>query len=299
MTPCSHQFCYGCAFWWAKKKPTCAVCGHQTKAIRYAVRSDDDYLECPVPQPAEHSGSGLQGEQGPAEPVLIAPEHNFPPEVWAAFFDEHPQDLEPLFRWLQEEIETTISGDEWWEVFVRHCTVVGFLCTYGLNQAALLRVLKPLTRDQTVPFVRRLISTAAALYGPEIRRQQDRRDVHSAGGQRDRATATRSPTTSHQGPPASRPGPSASPAGPSAEDLPGSILRGGPGHPTTNAVSSGEPQEELEQMEAAGPSTRHRDSSARGRDCLPGGRRCPPKRKARSSPQDSCPPCKRRPRRQH
>ena len=294
VTPCSHQLCYGCAFWWAMKKPTCAVCGHKTKTIRYSVRSDDDYMECPVPQPAGHSGSGLQGEQGPAEPVLLAPEHSFPPEVWAAFFEQHPQDLEPLFQWLQEEIETTISGSEWWEVFARQCTVVGFLCTYGLNQVALLRVLQPLTKEHTAPFVRRLITTAAALYGPEIRRQQD----HSAGGQEDRAAAARSTTTSHQGPPASRPGRCASPAGLSNAELPGT-LREGPGHPTTNAVSSEEPREEQEQMEAAGPSTRHKKPSARGRERLPGGPRRPLKRKARSSPRDSSPPRKRGPRRQH
>ena len=49
MTPCFHQLCYGCAFFWEKKQPSCAVCGHKISTIRYSVRSDYDYLECTIP----------------------------------------------------------------------------------------------------------------------------------------------------------------------------------------------------------------------------------------------------------
>ena len=62
-TPCLHQLCYGCALWWVRKKLRYATCGHKIRTIRYSVRSEDDYIECPVPQPAVHSGYGLQGEQ--------------------------------------------------------------------------------------------------------------------------------------------------------------------------------------------------------------------------------------------
>ena len=64
----------------------------------------------------------------------------------------------------------------------------------------------------------------------------------------------------------------------------------GPAEPQPAAPVS--PQEELGQVAAAGP-------SAQGRDHSCGGPRRPPKRKARSSPQDSSPPRKRGPRRQH
>ncbi|XP_031467646.1 E3 ubiquitin-protein ligase Topors-like, partial [Phasianus colchicus] len=60
VTPCLHQLCYGCAMWWANKKPSCAICGQKVRTIRYSVRSEDDYLECPVPQPMQRSGDGLQ-----------------------------------------------------------------------------------------------------------------------------------------------------------------------------------------------------------------------------------------------
>jgi len=66
MTPCFHQLCYGFALWWAKKKPSCAICGQQiiesqrlekthkiiqSKTMQHPVRLDDDYLECSVPHP--------------------------------------------------------------------------------------------------------------------------------------------------------------------------------------------------------------------------------------------------------
>lgn len=61
------------------------------------MRSDDDYLEYPVPQPPKHSDDSLQDEQGLAEPVLITLEHNFSP-VQADFFQEYPEDLELLLQ---------------------------------------------------------------------------------------------------------------------------------------------------------------------------------------------------------
>lgn len=36
-------------------------------------------IECPVLQPTARSGYGLQAEQGSAELVFLALEHNFPP----------------------------------------------------------------------------------------------------------------------------------------------------------------------------------------------------------------------------
>lgn len=262
MTPCKHQLCYGCAIWWANKKPSCAICGHKITTIRYSVRSDDDYLECAVPQPAARSDHGLQDEQGPAEPVLIPPEHNFPAEVWAAFFKEHPEDLEPLLHWLQDEIQEASSSD-WWEVEVGQWTTVNFLCEHGLDEEALMQELQPITNGDVLPFVRRLISTATALYGPVICRQLDQQEGRAAGGREDSPAASPSTSTSHREPPVSGPGRSTSPAGPSTE----------PG-----------------QAAGAGP-------SAQGRDRSCGGPRRPPKRKARSSPQASPPPPKRRPRR--
>ncbi|XP_019472086.1 uncharacterized protein LOC109368277 [Meleagris gallopavo] len=277
VTPCQHQLCYGCAIWWAKQKPSCAVCGHKIATIRYSVRSDDDYLECSIPQPTGHSGDGLQDEQGPAEPVLIPPEHNFPAEVWAAFFHQHPEDLAPLLQWLQEEIRE-MSSDDWWEVQVGQWTTMHFLCEHGLDEATLVRELQPITNGDVAPFVRRLIRTAAALYGPHIRRQTDQRDGRAAGGREDSPAASPNTRASHRDLPAS-----------GSEELHGGSA-GGPGHPGTSSASSAqEPQEEPGQAAAAGPS-----AQGRGHSC--GGPRRPLKRKSRSSPQDSPPPRKRRPR---
>lgn len=135
MTPCLHQLCCGCAFWWAKKRLSCAVCGHRIKTIQYSMWSDDDYVQCCILQHTQVMACRVS--RGPAELVLITPEHCFPPKLWAAFFQEHPEDLKPLLLWLQE-IER-ICSNEWWEVLGGQCTVMGFLCTYGLNQVAKLQ----------------------------------------------------------------------------------------------------------------------------------------------------------------
>lgn len=84
---------------------------------------------CHVLQPTACSNDSLQDVQGPAELVLMAPVHNFPLEIWAAFFQECPGDLEALLQSLQEDIER-ICSDEWWEVLAGWSTAVSFLCLY-------------------------------------------------------------------------------------------------------------------------------------------------------------------------
>ena len=54
--PCFKRLCYGCELWWAKKL-SCVICRQQIRATQYSVRSDNDYIECPVLQPATHSMS--------------------------------------------------------------------------------------------------------------------------------------------------------------------------------------------------------------------------------------------------
>ena len=155
--PCLHQLCLGCALRWAKWQPTCAVCKKNIEAIRYSVRAEDDYLECPIPQPAEHSEDEQEEEQGSAQPQLVAPEHGFPPQVWADFFRGDPGDLEPLLGWLQQELEN-ITGDEWWEVFAVQTAIMHLLCTYGLNQDALIMTMETHLEDHTEQFVAGLSS---------------------------------------------------------------------------------------------------------------------------------------------
>ncbi|XP_021270909.1 uncharacterized protein LOC110407479 [Numida meleagris] len=284
VTPCLHQLCLGCALRWAKQQPTCAVCKKNIETIRYSVWAEDDYLECPIPQPAEHSEDDQEDEEGSAQPQLVAPEQGFRPEVWADFFRGNPGDLEPLLQWLQQELER-ITGDEWWEVLSARSAVMHLLCTYGLDEDALFLSLEAHLADDTEEFVTGLITTVTALYGPELRRQQDSQAAREAGGQ-DSPAATPSPATSQQEPPASGLGRSASPAGPSAEQLPG-VPHGGPEPQSPVPVSPEEPQEEPGQAEAAGPSTQ-------GTDRSPGGTRRPPKRRASSCHPDLPPSPKRR-----
>ena len=71
-----------------------------------------------------------------------------------------------------------ISGNGWWEVHARQNIVLGFLCKYGLDEAALQQELQLSLRGLTVHFVRRLLIIATTLYGPEILWQQNHRDTH-------------------------------------------------------------------------------------------------------------------------
>lgn len=240
------------------------------------MRSDDDYPECPVPHPTAHSGNGLQDAQGPAEPVLVPIEHNFPSEVWAAFFQKYPGDINPLLRWLKQEM-SGISSDGWWDVHVKQSITLGFLCKYGLDEATLLEKLQPSLRGFTARFVRRLIIIAVALYGPEICQQQDHQDVLPVLHEGRRTALQLPPIRSLL----IGLGCSTSPAGPSTEDLPG-IFYGGSGHPTTTPMSSEEPQEEPGHAAAVG-------SSTQCRDCLSGGVSESPEKEGQQQPPGLAP----------
>ena len=145
---------------------------------------------------AERSENGLQGEQGPAELVVIALEHDFPAEVWAAFFQGHPEDLDPLeLQWLQEEIVRILMMSDG-RCLREQCTIVGFLCMLGLNQVALLWGLQLFIKELMMPFVRVLITTITALYG--LRALQA---AEPPGCPCCKRTATSSPMASHQRPP--------------------------------------------------------------------------------------------------
>lgn len=114
----------------------------QDKTIRYSVRSDDNFLKCPVLQPAACSDYGLQGEQGPAEPVLLAPEHSFPPEL-------------PFSINIQETSCPCSDGSNRRSggcllMGGGRCTqdsmILGFLCKYSLDKMVSLWELQPSLR---------------------------------------------------------------------------------------------------------------------------------------------------------
>ncbi|XP_066854965.1 E3 ubiquitin-protein ligase Topors-like [Anser cygnoides] len=189
LMPCLHQLCLGCVLRWAKEKPSCPLYGGRLQSIKYSVRSADDYLECPIPEPAEQLGDGQQDEQGAAGLVLRTPEHSFPPQLWAAFFQEQLADARPLLAWLQEELRR-IYGSQWWDVAVVQGIVLASLCIFGLDQQALVRQLQPSLHSHTVPFVARLVTVAAELYRTGVHWQRERRDARAAGGKEDSPAAT-------------------------------------------------------------------------------------------------------------
>ncbi|OXB53112.1 hypothetical protein ASZ78_003075 [Callipepla squamata] len=123
----------------------------------------------PSHQPAAHSASAVQYEQGPGEPASVALENNFPPEVWVAFFQQY-LDLSPLFAWLDGEFRDN-SENGWWETLCRRSNIQLYFCTYGLDEVVLVQKLQPWLGNHTESVVRRLTSITAALYGPQLRQQ--------------------------------------------------------------------------------------------------------------------------------
>lgn len=270
--PCLHQLCYGCAG--HRSKQSCALCRHNIKTIQYSVRADDDYLECSAPLSKVHLDYGLQGE-----PELIAPEHSFPPEVWAAFLQLYPRKLRPLLQWLQREIGR-ISGNEWWDIHARQSIILSFLCMHRLNEA--IFVAAESRRQQSVlceeayfhhssPVWPRT-PTAAEPLGHSCRKRAGRQSHNQPQtcSLPWRASCLGQPTSS---------------ASPGTEKLP-SILHGGSWNPNTTTVPLEERKEEPEQAAVAGPSTQSPDHS-------PGRPQCSSKRKVSSSTQGSPAPRRR------
>ncbi|NXQ02708.1 TOPRS ligase, partial [Vidua macroura] len=303
VTPCVHLFCLGCIVRWAKRKPSCPLCRQVINSIIYSVRSEEDFLEIVLPSPSDSSAAHHQDEQGAAEQMPRAYVAGFPPEVWADFFQDCSEILEPLLPWLNQELSELLRT-RWWEVALAQSAIVANLCRYGLREEALVRELHPLLQEQTAAFVQRLIDIAAERCSHEILRQMNRLNSHAEEEEEEEEeeqdegpTAIPDPSASPQGTPTPTLASSCSPVVSKVEADVGTLedtLRGGPGHsPSTPVPAEREqPQEEpgTRAAAAAGPSAQgcsHSPSApGQDRDCLPEGPRRPAKRRA-SGPQDS------------
>ncbi|XP_041256280.1 uncharacterized protein LOC121333734 [Onychostruthus taczanowskii] len=307
VTPCVHLFCLGCIVRWAKRKPSCPLCRQAINSIIYSVRSEEDFLEIVLPSPSDSSTAHHQDEQGAAELMPRAYVAGFPPQVWADFFQDCSEILEPLLPWLNQEL-LELLRTRWWEVALAQSAIIANLCRYGLSEEALVRELHPLLQEQTVAFVRRLIDVAADRCSDEILRQMNLRNSHAEEEEEEEEeqegpTAIPGPSASPQGTRPPTLASSCSPVVSSVEVDVGTLeatLRGGPGRSPSAPVPAEreQPPEEPGSRAAAiaGPSAQGYNCSTsaagRDRDCLPEGLRRPAKRRT-SSPQDSPQPPKR------
>ncbi|NWT94979.1 TOPRS ligase, partial [Urocynchramus pylzowi] len=312
VTPCVHLFCLGCIVRWAKRKPSCPLCRQAINSIIYSVRSEEDFLEIVLPSPSDSLAAHHQDEQGAAELMPRAYVAGFPPEVWADFFQDCSEILEPLLPWLNQELSQLLRT-RWWEVALAQSAIVANLCRYGLSEEALVRELHPLLQEQTLAFVRRLIDTAADRCSDEILRHMNllnsyAEEEEEQEQEEQEEPAIPGPSASPQGIPTSTLASSFSPVVSNVEADVGTLeatLRGGPGRSPSAPVpvEREQPQEEPGSGAAAvaGPSaqgcSRSPSAPGRDRDCLPDGPRRPAKRRA-SAPQDSPQPRKRPSRRQ-
>lgn len=135
------MFCLGCIVRWAKRKPSCPLCRQAINSIIYSVRSEEDFLEIVLPSPSDSSAAD-QDEQGAAELMPRTYVAGFPAEVWAGFFQDCSEILEPLLPWLNQEISELFRAS-WWEVALAQSAIVANLCRYGLSEEALVRELQP------------------------------------------------------------------------------------------------------------------------------------------------------------
>ncbi|NXA13540.1 TOPRS ligase, partial [Sapayoa aenigma] len=301
VTPCLHLFCLGCIVRWAKTKPSCPLCRQAISTIIYSVRSEDDFLEIVLPRPLDPVVADHQNEQGAAEQVPRTYVAGIPPELWARFFQESTEILEPLLPWLNQEL-SVLFGTRWWDEAVAESTVIANLCRYGLNEEALVRELQPLLEDQTVAFVRHLIDVAANRCSDQILQLMNLLNSHADEEQEDSPPASPGPSVSCERTPSPSLASSCSPEVSSVEEDTSTLeatLRGGPGFsPSTSVPAEQEQtQEELDEAAAvAGPSGQGCSSSpsapGQDRDCLPQEPRRTRKRRA-SGLQDSPQPCKR------
>ncbi|NXT34323.1 TOPRS ligase, partial [Pelecanoides urinatrix] len=298
MSPCLHKFCLGCAVHWAWQKANYPLCRSVTTAILFLVRADDDYLTFDVPGPAEPSPEDRQDEQGAAGPQQGAEVGGFPPEVWAAFFRSHPDNVRSLLLWLRREIGVLVKN-QWWQVALGEANVVGQLLICGLDEEMLVRQLQSSLRENTGTFIRQLIATALRLCGREIRRHLGQQDPCAAAREDDSPAAGPSPTASQRTTPDSSLAASSSPAASDAEEEAGTsedALRWGPGRPSSAPVPAEQEQPQEEPGELAGVAGPSAPGWGRGRSATRP--QHAPKRRA-PSPQDSPQPCKRPPPRRH
>ncbi|KAK4815876.1 hypothetical protein QYF61_009927 [Mycteria americana] len=289
--PCLHQFCYPCIMRWADSKPECPLCKRRVRSILHSVRADDDFEERVIPppavpsvvvrltgeaprHPATHSLHHPAAPQPPATGLLPrAPVGGFYACVWASIFRVYPAVLHPLLPWLHQELGQLFEDAQ--EAAAMQSLIISSLHYFGLDEEALIQLLRASLGRRTRSFVHQLIDTIVRRCSGEARHRMGLEDTRAAEGR--------------EGSPEAAPGPAASQGGSPA---PSAALRGGPGSPCSVPVPTHrereEPQEDPEEA-APRPSTSRQGSQ---RSC--GGTRRAPKRRA-GSPENPSQPRKKPP----
>ncbi|CAM9573527.1 unnamed protein product [Bubo scandiacus] len=283
VNPCLHQFCLGCIVRWAKRKASCPLCRQTVKDILYSVRSEEDFLDMTLQRrPSRPSRAGHQDEQRAADPVPVG---GFLPRVWAGFFRDCREILEPLMPWLMQQL-LEMYRECWWMVDLVQADIIAHLCHYGPDEEALVRELQPLLQHRTVTFVRQLVAVMAERCRERFMQQLEPRDSQAAEEQEHSPAATPGPAAAPGDSPAPDPRAQEEPreelgqAEHSPAATPGPAAAPGDS-PAPDPRAQEEPREELGQA-VAGPSAAGQDT-----DCSPGGSQRRPKRKASCSQEFS------------
>ncbi|NWS65073.1 TOPRS ligase, partial [Chunga burmeisteri] len=322
--PCRHQFCLGCIVRWAQVNTECPLCRGVVEAVRFCVKSEDNYLQCIfIPpeespdasnqagiapgrlaensphQPMASSSSSRQGilsqaEQGAAGPEAVG---GLLPQVWAELFQRHKYLLHPVLPWLRQVLKA-IYGAQWWQVKSAESSILHALCVYGPHGDVMVQALQDYLKDHTAPLVHGIIGLIVCRCSEEARRLLG----SSATGDEDNSPATSlSPTASNGGTPAPDLASSSSATDSNRDHQPSmseATHHGISRHPSSAPIPAEQeqPREEPGQVAAAGSAVHGSSCSPSapgwGRDRWPWETLRPPKRRAPSS-QDSPQPCKR------
>eukprot|EP00075_Anas_platyrhynchos_P016767 XP_027306020.1 uncharacterized protein LOC113842549 [Anas platyrhynchos] len=295
ISPCQHQFCFGCIMRWAKRSVSCPLCRQDITSIRYSIWSEDDFLEVQVVSHAENQEDSQQDEQGAAVPVPPAAVSGLLPEEWAALFREHPEILGPLRPWVRQQARE-LFGAAWWDQDVLEAKVIAWLCRFGLEEVVLVREMQPFLQGHTERFVNQLIDRAVDMCSDEFLEELGLLEPppasqHQNGPEVDlgcshvrepenSTEATPSHAASCQDAPLTIVLSSSSSEDSDIEELPSTssaALRGGPAHPPTAPIPTEreEPCREPGQAATEGAAMQgcsHRPSPpGQGRDSSPGG----------------------------
>ncbi|NWV37818.1 TOPRS ligase, partial [Grantiella picta] len=323
--PCLHRFCLSCIMRWAEMQTVCPLCREPIESVKFSVKTDS-YIDCVFASSAESenasSWAGItlgqlvkhsfvespsrsprgilrQAEQAGAgtEPV-----GGILPSVWAELFQREEHLLDPVVRWLRQELQARY-GTRWWMARIGESMILHAVSLCGPARNVLVHVLQDFFEEHTEPLIQGMIDIIVSQCSEEAQRLLQSQEVPE-DNPLDSSSSFQVPTTAPHSTLTNGSAdstPVSSPLGSSMVDQPSTSEAVSPTLLSSSSAPVPAEQEELEPAAAADPSAQgssHSPSTPRqSRDPLP--RRPQRSRRRRAASHlDSPQPFKRPPNQQ-